>query len=108
MTILVLVLKKIESDDKRKHDTFYSFSKAETIINESDIDDVFESIYATIISNIQKSLEKGWDWIIGTVIEHNISISKYNPLAGSSYIKLPKELDHPKKGLINVQNIDGN
>ena len=30
-----------------------------TIINESDIDDVFESTYTTIISNIQKSLGKG-------------------------------------------------
>ena len=28
-------------------------------------------------------------------MEHNISISKYNSLAGNSYIKLPKELDHP-------------
>ena len=39
MTILVLVLKKIESDDKTKYGTFYSLSKAETIINESDFDD---------------------------------------------------------------------
>ena len=29
-------------------------------------------------------------------------------LAGSSYLKLPKELDHPKKSLINIQNIDDN
>ena len=34
----------------------YSNSKAETITNESDIDDVFKSIYITIISNTQKSL----------------------------------------------------
>ena len=39
--------------------TFYSHSKAEKFINESDIDDVFESIYIIIISNIQKCLEKG-------------------------------------------------
>ena len=32
----------------------------------------------------------------------------YNPLAGTSYIKLPKELGHPRKGLINIQNIDDN
>ena len=31
------------------------------IINESDIDNVFESIYATTITNIQKSLGKGSD-----------------------------------------------
>ena len=29
-------------------------------------------------------------------------------LAGSSYINLPKELDHPRKGSINIQNIDDN
>ena len=57
MTTLVLVFKKIESEDKTKYYTFYSNSKAEIIINENDID-VFESIYTTIISNIQKSLGK--------------------------------------------------
>ena len=35
-------------------------------------------------------------------------VFQYNPLARNSYIKLPKELDHPKKGLINIQNIDDN
>ena len=29
-------------------------------------------------------------------------------LAGSSYIRLPKELDHPRKGLINIQNTGNN
>ena len=37
-----------------------------------------------------------------------MSISKYNSLAGRSYIKLPKELDHPRKGLSNIQNTDDN
>ena len=58
-TTLVIMFKKIESKDKRKYDTFYSNSKAEIIINENDIDDVFQSVYTTIISNIQKSLGKG-------------------------------------------------
>ena len=69
---------------------------------------MFQSIYTTIISNIQKSLEKGSAWIIDLVIDHTISISKYNLLAGSSYIRLPEELDHLRKGLINIQNIDKN
>ena len=69
---------------------------------------MFKSIYNTVITNIQKSLRKGSGWIIDSVIDHDISISKYNPLAGSSYIKLPKGLDHTRKGLINIQNTDGN
>ena len=65
---------------------------------------MFQSLYTTIITNIQKSLGNVLDWIIDSVIDHTISISKYNSLSGSSYIKLPKELDYPRKGLINIQN----
>ena len=93
---------------RHKYNTFYPNSKAEIIINESNIDDVFQSVYTTIITNIQKSLGKGSGWITDSVIDHNISISKYNPLSGGSYIRLPKELDHPRKGLVNIQNIDDN
>ena len=53
VTTIVLVFKKIEMDDKTRYDTFYSNSKAEIIINETDIDDVFQSICTTIISYMQ-------------------------------------------------------
>ena len=89
VTTMVLELKKIESDNETKYNTFYSNSNAELVINKSDIDDVFESIYIRIISNIQKYLGKGSSLLIDSVIDHTISISKYNPLAGSSYTKLP-------------------
>ena len=72
---LVLVFKKIESEDKTKYASFYSSSKAEIIINESDIDKVFQSIYTTIIKNIKKSLGKGSGFITNSVIDHTISIS---------------------------------
>ena len=44
VTTIVLVFKKIESEDKTKYDIFYSSSKAEIIINVSEIesDDVFQ------------------------------------------------------------------
>ena len=60
------------------------------------IDAVFESIYTTILSNVQKYLAKGYGCIVNSVIVRLISTSKYNPLAASIYIILPKELDHPK------------
>ena len=52
LTTLVLEFRKIQSDDKTQYSTFYSHSKSETIVNESDIDDVLESVYTTVISNI--------------------------------------------------------
>ena len=58
VTTLALVLKKIKVAIK-KIINFYPSSKVEVIINESDINDVFQSIYTTIITNIQKYLGKG-------------------------------------------------
>ena len=108
VTAIVLVFKEIETKSKTKYDNFYSSSKAKIIINESDIDDVFQSIYTIIKKKIQKSLEKGLGWIIDSVINHTVRISKYNCSAESNYIKLPKQLDNPRKGLTNIQNIDNN
>ena len=51
LTTLVSEFKKIESEGKTKYDNFYSSSKAKIIINESDTDDMFQSIFITIISN---------------------------------------------------------
>ena len=61
MATLVLVFKNVESEEKIRYDTFYSNSKPEIIINnKKDIDNVFQSIYTKIISNIQESLGKSW------------------------------------------------
>ena len=48
--------KKLESEDKTKHDTFYSHTKAETIINEIEVDDVLESINTTISDMVKQEL----------------------------------------------------
>ena len=77
--------KKLETDDKTKYGTSYSNSKAETIINKSGIDDVFETMYTTVISNIQNVLGKASGCIVDSVVCHNIYISKYTPLGGGNY-----------------------
>ena len=64
------MIKKRDSEDKRKYDNFYSRSKAEIIINEADTDNTFQSIYTTIITNIQNYLAKGSSWVINSVIEN--------------------------------------
>ena len=73
-TKLVLVFKEIESKEKTMYDNFYSRSKAEIIINESDIEDLFKSIYTKIITSIKRSLWKDSGWIIHSVIDHCISV----------------------------------
>ena len=97
---LVLEFKKTEVDDETKYGIFSLSSKADTVIDESDIN-VFESIYSGAISNIQISVRKNSGFIINSVLDHTINISKYKPLSVYSYMTLPKELDHPK----NVSSI---
>ena len=63
------------------------------------------SIYTTITTNIHKYLRKGSGWIIALVIDDAISSSKYNLLAGSTYIQLAKELDHSKKARLMFKTL---
>ena len=51
---------------------------------------------------------EGSGWFVDRIEVINIEISNYEPLAAGSYIKSPKELSHPKKGLINLRNKDIN
>ena len=95
-TTLVIGFKKIESDDATKYNTFYFNSN------------INESVYNTITSNIKKYIGNGLDRIIDSVVSLTINILTYNPLAGSSYIKLLKQLVHPRKGLIYIQIINDN
>ena len=45
-------------------------------------------------------------WIIESIEYQYINISSYRPLSGSFYIDLPIELNHSRKGLINIKNKD--
>ena len=55
VTTLVLVIKEIESEDKTRYDNSIQAQNPEITINESDIDDVFQSTYTIITKNMQKS-----------------------------------------------------
>ena len=57
VTALILQFRK-KNDNKTIYNAFYSNSKAETVVTESDIDDVFKSVYTTILLNTHKSLAK--------------------------------------------------
>ena len=88
VTTLVLVFKKIVKIKQSMNSLLKLKSRN---YYQSHIENVFKSIYTAIIANIQKFLGKGSGWIIDSAIDNTICISKYNPLAGSSYITLGAE-----------------
>ena len=44
--------------------------------------------------------------VVAEIISQYLNVSSYLPLSGSTYVKLPVDLRHPMKGLINIQNDD--
>ena len=102
ITVKVL-LKKYKSNGEIEFAPVYFNSSTKTIINHRyKLDQSFQEI----LYRIDAWINRGSGWIIELIESQYINISTYRPLVGSSYIELPIELKHPKKGLINIKNND--
>ena len=85
--------------------TAYFNSKAQTIINQTEIAEALKLTAEQILNRIAQWISEGSGWIIKSIDNHYLNIVRYKPKKGSSYLKLPIELQN-KKGLINLQNKD--
>ena len=86
--------------------TAYFNSPAQTIINDTQIELALKLSKQDIINKIAVWISEGSGWTIQSVDNHYINVVKYEPIKGSSYIKLPTELRNNAKGLINMKNED--
>ena len=102
ITVKVL-LKKYKPNEEIEFTPAYFNSSTKTIINKRF---KLEHAFQEILYRIDAWINKGSGWIIESIESQYIKISTYRPLVGSSYIDLPIELKHPKKGLINIKNND--
>ena len=84
-------------------------SKAREINNENDIETVISEAVNELINRISEWISNGSRWVIKCVDKHEIDISKYKPLRGSSYLPLPEKQNKiKKKATINIQNKNDN
>ena len=58
------------------------------------------------IFRLQNWISHGSGCNIEEIISQYLNISSYKLLSESTYCKLPKELSHPMKGLVNIKNDD--
>ena len=89
-----------------EYKTAYFNSKAQTIINNLEIPGALQTSKQQILNMIAQWVSEGSGWTIQSVDNHYLNIAQYQPMKGSSYIKLPQELRNSKKGLINMKNED--
>ena len=92
---------KHSNDKKILKNSFFN-SSTDLIINETDIKLSLQTSQQQILNKIAQWISEGSGWTIQSIENHYINIVNYNPLKGSSYIKLPQEFKN--KGLINQDN----
>ena len=86
--------------------TVWVRSKRLSLSNTSEIKSNIKIAQEVLIDKISNSqIIKGSGWLFVKILKVNIGLAKYKPMAGSSYIELPKELV-AKRAVINVQNKD--
>ena len=86
--------------------TAYFNSKPKTIINKTQITEELQSSKHEILNITAQWISEGSGWTIESVDNHYLNIVQYEPMKGSSYIELPQDLKHHRKGLINLKNND--
>ena len=104
-TLIVTFEKKIGREE-RLFKTAYFNSQQQTITNETQIELALSLSKQEILNKIAQWISEGSGWIVQSVDNHYINIVKYEPMRGSSYIKLPQELRNSAKGLVNLKNED--
>ena len=94
-TLKVTFTKLVNNDEV--HKTAFFNSKPQTIINNVEIPKALQLSKQQILNMIAQWISEGSGWTIESVDKHCLNIVQYEPMKGSSYIKLPQELINGKK-----------
>lgn len=80
-------------------------TKMRIIINDEDINPAYDDAVEFITKKSEEFQEKDSGWALIRIVGVEININKYQPIRGSTYVKLPKSVEK-KKACINVHNED--
>ena len=94
----------MKNSSEVEYSPVYFNSLAKTVINFDKLG--LDQSFQEIIYRLENWISHGSGWIVEEIYSQYLNLSSYLPLSGSTYIKLPKELRHPMKGLINIENND--
>ena len=89
-----------QSGNEKISKSAYFNCKAQTIINKTQIDLALKLSKQQILLTISQWISEGSGWVIQSVDSHHLNIVKYEPMKGNSYIKLPNDLQHTRKGYV--------
>ena len=85
----------------------YFHTDVMTITQGDNVGEVYNSLILIILEEIEEFQNKGSGWQFEQVMSFDINVDPFTPLAGRSYIEVPKELAG-KHAIINVRNDNDN
>ena len=104
-TLRVTFEKQLGREEKIMKTAYFN-SQPQTITNDTQIELALSLSKQVILNKIAVWISEGSGWTVQSVDNHYLNVVKYEPMKGSSYIKLPTELRNSAKGLINMKNED--
>lgn len=95
-----------EEEQVAESQLIYMHSKTKSIDSENQAASYFTNYVSLDVKNRIDDIQlRGSGFTLAEIVELNVQISRYNSLAGSSFIELPKYLKS-KQAIINVNNND--
>ncbi|XP_063388138.1 uncharacterized protein LOC134674022 [Cydia fagiglandana] len=92
-------------ESKQVNNTF-DFQLCNNVVDvSSDKDEIFESVVKDILTKLFNFERKDSGWSLVKFNYLDVNVNKFNPLRGSSYIELPRDIQN-RKAVINVKNSD--
>ena len=88
-----------------QRENFYFHSELKIILENTDVEEIFEEMVAEIETAIQKTENaEGSGWVLESIIDIKLYTAEWNPLNAGSYMELPTYLKNKK--IINMKNQD--
>ena len=102
---LEVKFEKLGSEGIMIEKSFTFTSRPQVIMNNDDTKSALQNMRSDIEVRIDRFTMEGSGWAVVGLLNHDLHVNKYDPLAARSYIKLPAEIQN-RLATINIQNTD--
>ena len=99
------VFEKLGSEGQVIEKSFTFTSRPQVIMSKTGIESALQNMRSDIEIRIDRFTMEGSGWAVIGLLNHDLSVNKYDPLAGRSYIPLPAEIQN-RKATVNLKNDD--
>ena len=102
---LEVKFEKLGSEGTMIEKSFTFTSRPQLIMDNNGIESALQNMRSEIEVRIDRFTMEGSGWAVIGLLNHDLHVNKYDPLAARSYIPLPAGIQN-KKATVNLQNDD--